>query len=258
MDFCEVSNGLVGMKRDIILRFCHLIWFKNREIRSVIGICHELFQWKSHNFFRKGRPKNIPIIFRVNPSGGYILSNTPTNNVLCNFTNKKSTRTLFLGSIITTGIYEWMVEIRYCKEGISQFYIGAAPLDRVRACDTAFLGMTVSETVSLYSQCFDGSISPSYLYGARKYNSSIDSLGHSNVLDESLVTAEVDCSSQTLCFFLNHKKIPRGFSWIRSPLQLGITGYGRLSFATRLFRRLPAITPSPVQCQYYTPYIQNI
>ena len=72
----DVINGFSGMKRDIVLRLCELLWFKTPIIRAVsfciiflaliffsllklkiTGMCEEHYIWKSHWYFEKGRKR---------------------------------------------------------------------------------------------------------------------------------------------------------------------------------------------------------
>lgn len=47
----EVSNGFLGMRRDVILRLCCLICWEAKTIRKVLGMCMKILKWKKHSYF---------------------------------------------------------------------------------------------------------------------------------------------------------------------------------------------------------------
>lgn len=48
---CEVERGLLGVNRLIVLRLCMAFINNDLVLRTVFGMCAEMFAWKSHSIF---------------------------------------------------------------------------------------------------------------------------------------------------------------------------------------------------------------
>lgn len=242
----EVVNGFTGMKRDITLRLCVLLWYKITDIRAIFGICREHYLWKSHSHFVMGRPKGIPVSIRHNPEGGFIITEAPTGPH-CLFSTIFR-RTLFLNTPITEGVFHWVVRINYAMEGDSGFNIGTAPLEYLSHCNQGVLGNGIRTcSFGFWRNCDNRLLSSLTSGGCLVPGIPFD---ETCVLDGSLVSVEIDCNRKTLSFFVNGKKVPRAFSNKHIPLHFGIScSYG--SFTSVSFHRLESATPSFVACRFY-------
>lgn len=235
----DVVNGLSGVQRDIILRLCALFWNKSDEIKSIIGMCKEHFDWKNRSFFVNSRPKVVPYVFRSVPDRGCTLTPTP-KGVKCVLTTK-SFHTLFFDQLINEGVYRWTVQIVYGTNGYS-FNFGAA-----NRMDLLFM-----DCISYGGACFhfwqnsSEKIPRSMLDGVEGY-----SIGrgteHGAIVVPSggAVAMETDTETRTLCFFVNDRKICYGISEVIVPFYMGLTQCGGHDqhFISLSFRRLPSATP---------------
>lgn len=96
-DEFEVSNGLSGLQRDIVLRLCNL-YFEKDEIRKVIGMCGEHCEWKKHKSFRNSRLIRVLLPIALKSGASYDSANARivhfrtkavTISVVQNFLNGK-------------------------------------------------------------------------------------------------------------------------------------------------------------------------
>lgn len=245
----DVVNGFSGMRRDIILKLCRLMWNDLRKIRTMIGMCHEHFRWKNHPYFVKSRPHNIHAGFRPSPPDRSIITSSR-----CVFIKADCTPTVFLDKNISTGVFRWTITINYSQEGRSDIYVGSAPVECIPLHNDHSLGFRYAGDCSL--QCRrreDGSLATD-LWGAR--DEDCYPVEEARVPDGSMVAVEVDTFLRTISFFVGEKKIPHAFSNIRTPLCFGASGTINSCITLMSLRRLPASTPSPVVVgvQYYLVY----
>lgn len=240
----HVTNGLSGMKRDIIFRLCTLMWNDIENIRMIVGLCNEHFIWKKHLFFLRNRPKKVAMLIEHNPFGKYTLSGTPPKLRIL-FTGLLGT--FFLKSVITMGIFNWVVRINYEGKKDCKFHIGAAPPDCRSFCyNPPRPNGTCSFCFWISSYYQEGK---SELCGVKKCTE-IPS-NETAVPDSSLVEIEADCGEKTLSFFVNHRKIPRVISSVRNPLRFGMSGFEEGHITCVSFLRYTAPTRSSVRCKYH-------
>lgn len=240
----EIPNGLSGMKRDVILHLCNFFWYNLKKIKNIIGICFEHFFWIRHRLFVENRPKEIPACFRTNPLLGFNVTCTP-DGPLCEFT-ADSYRTVFLNSVMSEGVFNWTVKVRFAPDKHSSCCIGAAPPSLLAQLEDVNLGE--DGTASFYFAMGDEGPLGSTLFGVA---CSDIPLAETKVPANACVAVELDCTACTMCFFVNEKKVPRAVSGVHGPLHFGLSGYECPSFISLSFRRLPSASPSPVVCKHY-------
>ncbi|GHU11989.1 hypothetical protein FACS189449_04670 [Alphaproteobacteria bacterium] len=51
----DISNGLTGMKRDIILKLGKIVGYDSEKVRILIAMCKQHYLWTKHAYFLKGR-----------------------------------------------------------------------------------------------------------------------------------------------------------------------------------------------------------
>lgn len=265
LDFFEVANGFSGMKRDIVLKICRTLWWKVTDVRVIIGMCREHYNWKKHSYFLNGRPEEIRSAFRANPLGGCIFE-----GMCCRFTDSDRLfgmgryRTVFLDVPITEGIFRWVVQIKYgggkeCSESLG---MGTAPSDRLHVLDGRILGDRMSEGVSgscCLSMDVDAGTPRLRLFGMDAtepncafppYYSVVDR--RLQVPDHAVVTLEADTTAATVVFFVETRRLPYAFSRVLAPLHMGMTGFGTSSFTSLSLRRLPSAPLCPsTSCRYF-------
>lgn len=61
MDY-EVINGIIGLGRDVLLKLMRIV-NHSKKLRQIIGMCNEVYQWKSHPFFHMMRSECSAIKF---------------------------------------------------------------------------------------------------------------------------------------------------------------------------------------------------
>lgn len=267
----EVLNGLLGMKRDIILNLCHLTEMrigissvvKDTIIKAVFGIGQECLLWKNHSFFKNNRIRFIhpPSTPELN-SFRYIEAEHTPGGELCIF-EQRPFCTAFMDKDITEGIFDWTIKIRY-EEGMHTFFcLGVAPMAVSEKCENCTLRCLYGACGFYFWRGADGSLA-SHLCGV--CNGADISYTETPVPDGAMVIAEVDADAHTLSFFVNGQRVPRSISKIPTPLHLGVSGWRRLhgphahacprdalpsvlsvSFARLAFPRPPhvAVTPHP-------------
>lgn len=234
-------------------------------------MCGEHYLWKNHAYFVKGRSKNIYVSFYPNPHGGFVFRRTPIGDE-CSFTDDMYSRTVFVNTPITKGIFRWTVKMHYGNGETSSFGIGAAPaalLDQFHCLNLGSFQMRGSWAFTAWK-----TVSRLEYRSKKKMRTGNTPVFHSNlqghehvVLDkewretdvpsDSLVSAEIDCATRTLAFFVDRKKVPMCFSGVQLPLHFGVSGSGYSSFITVTFRRLPSPTPSFVVCKSFKAWIEK-
>lgn len=236
----DFTNGFVDMKRDVILRLCKFL--SSGTTKEMFGMCEEIYLWKNHDYFLAGRPTEIVISFLENPRGRYSVTSTP-EGLFCKFP-EDCVRTVFVDKQLSDKIYRWIVAIEYAKKGESYFWIGAAPADRLKEFNQTALGYLIGSTF-IFSRDRRGSLKSGIVADVN----AIPWLP-TPVPAGATVAIEADCAGHTLCFFVNGRKIPRGFKGVRVPLHVGMSGCNS-SFTSLSFLRLSSNTPSAVACRYY-------
>lgn len=254
----EISNGLSGMQRNIIIRICNLTWNKTNEIRAIFGLCAEYYEWKKSRFFLTGRPLKITVSFLSNKQNMHYVKDTPTG-MQCLF-RSNNVQTLFLSKMISEGVYRWTVRINYASKDCSEFQIGVAPVALATRCVDKLLGwFEGTSAVGFYRDDLEREnkfyllpggfvIQNSYLCGVEKCP---HSFYFPEVTDDSLVTIEVDCAARAVCFFFNGEKIPPVICGVRLPLLIGISVRGGASFVSTSFLRVHSTLRSTVVCRFF-------
>lgn len=210
----------------VILRLCCLLWYKNAEIRALIGMCESNYRLKNHLYFLSNRKTKINVSFiEIPPS--LLFESTFVNNQ------------------IESGVFRW--DLSFVKdEGIKTlFCIGIVSSPLVEKC--SHLGKDEGAcSFSLYMFIKELGV------GLRGVDDSVDFPHHTvGITKRSLVSVEVDANARTLSFFLNGEKIPFIISHIHVPLYIGASGVEWTFFQSLSFYRLPSVTPSPIVCRSY-------
>lgn len=266
MDFCEIVNGLSGMKRDIILRMCRLLWNKPHMIKPIIGMCKEHFQWKIHSHFVKSRPTYFKVGFVSIPKLCVI---TETGEGLnCAFAG--IFQTIFLDKRIHEGVWRWTVYIDYGSENPTTFALGVAASHLLSEYDAAYLGAFHGSASFVFTNMGASSLfgsnhmmlkSANFLRGSLlrgvedEFNIPYD---ETIVANHELVTIEADTTARTLSFFLMNSKLPRAISCVPVPFNFGMSGLAN-SFTSLSFQRLPFPTSplslSPGACIFHACFV---
>lgn len=249
----QVCNGLTGIKRDALLRLCHVIEMQlvcgedeNQKIRTIIGISLEHFMWKTHSYFISNRRNTYPSIL-PNDKGGYKLSLT-RSGTRCSFHTEYEHRTVFLDRALTAGIVNWTVQIAYGSAG-DDFYLGASLSSRIGLFDRKWLGINGSCAFNFY-QCGDGKLR-SRLTGVKGWHEDKVPPDETVVPQHAVVSAETNLVLCTLSFFVNGERVPRAITGLQKPVHLGITGVNTASFVSLSFRNLTSSTSSSLACRFY-------
>lgn len=249
----EVVNGLPGVKRNVLLHLTWLLWFKTDQIRLIIGMCCEHFQLKTHSLFILKRPINIPVLFRAQKD--QIWQQCDSSNGEKQFTsilsNDYDFRMIFLDNQMAKDIFHWAIRIKYSFYRNAYMNISAVPSVDVDNCLTcrhfssAVCGGCSFQFAKVYG-CLQ-----SRLCGTKE-TPFLNCL--SPVPDNSLVAIEADMHAHTVTFFVNELKLPFVVTGVRGPLYFGVTGVGKSSFTSVLYRRLAAPTPPEPTPKEYAVY----
>lgn len=239
----EVCNGIPGVKRDIVLRLCNLLWYKSKFIRMLFGMCDEHYKWKRHSNFVKSRTKAISIpAFFSRSSERYSQTPMVTHTKYIFDCVALMFETVFLTNKIEEGVYQWMVKIEY-GFGYSAFRLGATKFIQ-RNADNVSLGAMKR------SCCFAfDTHAESILLGVKDWPKTL--CKETPVPQNATVAIEVDSSAGTLSFFVNERKVPRIIAGVKVPMHLAISGYGDQFFTPLSFCRLRLPTTSPFACTSY-------
>lgn len=66
-----MMNGFIDMKRDVVVGLIKLV--KNPlKVRMVMGMCKEIYEWKSHSSFLKTRKKNLGVFIKFTEECDYM------------------------------------------------------------------------------------------------------------------------------------------------------------------------------------------
>lgn len=231
MDF-EIWNGLSGMKRNTVLRLCHLFWYRI----ELFGMCKEHYLWINHPYFLKQRPKKIPSFLLQNPKGELIFSRT-SEGEQCTFTNTNP-RTVFLDKRITDGIFRWTIRV---NNNCSSFCIGIASSALLKIFEDVNLGLVNGSCSLVFS-----TTSPPRLLVAGSINEF--PTGEADFFsNNSSIAIEINTTTHTLAFFVGEKKVPLSVTHIlRKSISFGMSGNGpEQSFMSLSLCRLLSPTPTP-------------
>lgn len=265
----EVTNGLSGMNRDVILHLCILLGQRLKTVRSIFGISQEYLEWKKHHYFVSFRKESHAVSLYVRslkPSRGCTIQETRAGP-RCSITGSHL-RAVFVNRTVKEGVYRWMVQISYekKKDKTSSFSIGVNPSNSIEQCSEDFLGAESGFACFHFCKFENGKLK-SCLYGVRE--SILDYSSYAPLLigvrkggfdygtvvpDGSFVSIEADCKEHMVAFFVGNKKVPHAFTGVCSPLHFGMSGRTEgteISFTSISFRRLPSATPSSVVCKMY-------
>lgn len=255
----EVENGMLGMKRDVVLRICKLFWNNAVMIREVFGMDgQEQYQWKNHVSFLRNRPCKVPVSFL--PEDVEIFNITPVKNgKRCSFKNDKSN--IFLDKEISEGIYRWTIRIKYKSDPSkdSKFYIGInctgniyyysySPLSTFGgSCAFCFEKIILRKYHWITGTSYD-----SALCGLQGVYSSLKISTH--VRDYSIVSVEVDLCTEvpTMYFFVDGERVPHAVTRVRTPFYFGVTGSAGQSIISTSLLRLRQRTPSSAPCECHS------
>lgn len=246
----ESPNGLFGLMRDLVLRLCDLIVkqpgtdikVKDDSIRTVIGACQEFHAWRTHLYFKCSRLRfiNIPVLFRPNSMEN--ITHTPNDSL-------HLSRTLFLEIQITSGVFQWKVQISYAEKSLSLFNFGAAPSNRLVECDNDHLGCMSGGCSLLFLKDHTGRLQTGLQGVMNEIKCQSFEKEKIRVPDNASVTEELDTRTSTLSFLVNGKKIRHAISGLPTPIHLGMFLYqGSNSFTSLSFGRISSVTPYPADC----------
>lgn len=214
--------------RNIIFRLCDLLEKKVDCIRNLIGICHEHFLWRNHQIFKNFRKDCILASF-LQPNLKYWKITRSFAGMKCAIVSyDQFLHAIFLDKCITNGIFRWTVDVQCQRRSASDFCMGIA--HSCLACVDAGIG-------TANGSCGLGS---SGLVGVEGCRFAIPIM-----ISGELITAEVNITNRTLCFFVGMKRLLVAISCIPTPLYFGVSGSETLSFTSAAFRRLSAPTPTP-------------
>lgn len=164
--------------------------------------------------------------------------------------------TLFLNVPISTGVYQWTVQIEYHTklpdadrgDYYSSFWFGGAASPS-HEFDRSYLGESGRDVLaSSFNFRYNNDRSlTSTLVGVK--NASAIPRQETVVPNHALVSLEVDIGARMMCFFVENSKVPRSISSVPVPIHLGMS-IATLStaFTSVALKKLPAATPSPVRC----------
>lgn len=237
----EVQNGMSGMMRDVIIHLCAMC-NSSLNIRTIIGMCMEYYTWINHSYFKKIR---AAVGFKQNPFCGYTVWHKAAEvSISFNIDGRDGIRTVFIDSPITKDICQWTVRIKYSKDTISNFSIGAVPSNRLMVCYSSRIGLSGSDSGCSFH--FQGEPYPlSFIHGVRES----PRLG-TKVSDDSLVTIEAAVQNYTasLFFFVASVQVPYVVMKVPCPMHFGISGCGKPLFDSVSFFRLKRPRASAVDC----------
>lgn len=267
----EITNGCLGVGKNIFLRLSELLWYEEKKIIAIVGMCQEHVTWSSHPYFVKWRPKKVPYSFFDDPSGRSLVCHTAAG-LQCKFNPNQPTfpfpfgcfclykgddedyidRMIFLNSAINEGIYRWTVRIKYALFKPTTFNLGASPPDLLSAKQDRVLDLfsNNSARTAYLSLWRDGpGLLRSYIYGVGGEVPPDET----QVPQGACVAIEVDANAHTLAFFVNGTKIPHIITHMRFPVHLGVTGSCG-SFFSLSYLRLRFPTQSETKCKLHEKY----
>lgn len=249
-----IKNGLLDLKRDVLLRICKLSWDKPDQIRKLIGVCGESYEWKKHTFFIQNRPNYIPISFGDCVGKVCKFTHTPLGIQYTFTCDCNDYQSVFLDKSISTGIFRWTVQIKYTDGGkYSCLLIGALPTFILKNfCTEPWVDSPWVDYLFVRKPFHNWSFR-FCKEGLREESTSTDKLpelidiSHKcNVPDDSLVSLESDLDAHNLSLFVGGNKTRQCFSGVHGPLTFGLSGCNGPSFLSVSFLRLPRATPAPM------------
>lgn len=253
-----ISNGLFGLKRDIIIRLCHVMEMqtemdnKNRDlnIRTLMGICQEFYAWRKHAYFVNNRINftYVPVYYRPNERDG---STFPSRGRLRLFGAGDKHRTVFTDMEVTEGVFQWTIKIIH--ESYSRLFLGTAPSIHLSQFDlsTWYLGCGFGSC----ALCVSGTPIIWKVFGVKDSQEKVVDNGSNTDTgtypdnyfpNKSLLSIVVDTIGAKVFFFANKKRLPHAVSGVHPPLYLGVTGSKGPSFRSVSFRRLSSSTNTAV------------
>lgn len=217
----EITNGMTGMQRNTILQLFRLMWKDVENVKAIVGMSKDHYNWIKHPCFPDFKYKFIKV-------SGYVL----TFN--CRPSHYKSHATFLLDETIPEGVFQLTIKIKYAvKVKSSSFGLGATFYENP------------IEGSSFHFWKSDGKES-SAMTGVNYDFSCLEC--RTTVPDHSLVTLEINLQSNgwgTLHWLVNKTcSVERGIGFRPTPyLRLGVC-VREASFTPIAFVRQKARTPS--------------
>lgn len=246
------TSGFLGMGRDVILQLCKLLSSDN-SLKIIFGMCYEIYFWKNNWLFRLERATYLRTSYRYPNKRPYRFVRT-LSGIQCNFSGGFGSEVVYQNTLITKGIFNWMIKIEIGTEEYSSIAFGFASseldgnigIDRTDGSCALRLhkkkGMKHENgrLIATLSGVKDG----------RYTIVSLETMGGVNVTDHSILAAEINMPTQTLSFFAKGKKIPHIVTHIPESLYMAVSGFSCRSdvpfFTSLAFRRLRSATDSLV------------
>lgn len=157
-------------------------------------------------------------------------------------------QTMFINIQIDKGIYLWTILLDFSSENTYAFRIGVSPASLLSKFRNAVLGDVDGSCSLCFFKNHDHKLYTS-LWGVT--DASDFPKARLEVPEKFVVSIEINTSKQILSFFVNDKKLSRAISKIHKPSYVGISGYGKQSFVSLSFYRLPYSVPSPIKCKLF-------
>lgn len=252
----EVSNGLLGMRRDVVIRLCSLFGQFPQKIRAVFGICEKQATWKNSQYFLNSRkPYSLPS-FRLTGCKDEITFRRDAAGMKCIFmlSHTHCCQTVFADRLIDKGVWRWNVQIENVEDNnhISILNFGAFPFDTF--FKKKYICNTFTEPLHDGRGEIRGSCSLhitrdtrsgellSWLLGIEESFGSLER--ETPIPNISLVSMEADATAHTLSFSVNKKRVRRCVARVLFPLLFGMSGLYAESFTWVSLCRLSTPTPS--------------
>lgn len=268
----NVINGLSGLKRDAFLRLCGVLCLKSEQIRIIIGMCGEYFEWKNHKVFSFFRPRSFVPSLRYEDGQECKLSSSGKWCVLFG--------TVIFGHPISKGVFRLTVEIRYSRSAHqTEIRLGAIPGGFVfpPAKTDPQLDLMVDDdgvpTMKHFphvpggcffhfgqmDRFFDQGPYEKYSYDDRFILSGAIAADYARygppkphiVSDGSVVSLEIDADKRRMFLFIGDEKMKYVFTQIAVPACLAISGLNEECMAVRSFVQLPAADSLPCPCLFF-------
>lgn len=216
-------------------------------------MCHDHYIWKNHWYFLENLRSDIRVSFLHSiQKKKYTVSQTHTG-LKCSFVAYGSDlfcETLFLDTLVTKGVFRWVVQFRHYKDFYSSVCLGTAPPN----CRSNLRNERLEIDQNIEGSCSFEFWRTTYSGLCNRSGMSVWGVEHipprypMKVNDKSVIAVEISTADRTLSTFVNGRKIGHVITNVRVPLHFGITNYCCPYFQSLRFYRLATPTLSNVVC----------
>lgn len=197
-----VNNGFLGMMRDVIFKLLETMRFNEKNLKSLLGMCQEIYIWKTHYFFLEIRNNLFSFHDRV-----IQVTNTGRRLVW----QSRFRNTFFVDIKMTKGLYK--ITIEGCNNtNYINIEFGLAEKRLLHTLTTTLLSSHSSGTCAIDNSGIDCGRNRQITYNFFRYQYNV------------ALSLEFDRDRHILYFFINKRRTPYCIIQVPSSVHFAVSG----------------------------------